>query len=160
MRTHRPAYAALVWLLVFVVTHVVAAVATDPAADAGPWGYRAFLVYDLVLVAIATAGLAVVAATVRPWGRRIPRVLLLVPLWFGAVLLTVRGVPGMVENVAMVTGLAPGGFAGDGPLGAADLVWSLAVNTYFFVGAVVLVPTTLAYQRATRQGTRITGRSA
>lgn len=149
MRSRWPAYASLVWLLVFVVTHVVAAVATDPATtDTGPWGYRAFLVYDLVLVGVAALGLPVVAATVRDWGRRIPRVLLLVPLWFGSVLLSVRGVPGMVENVAMVTGVRPGGFAGDGPLGTADLLRSLAINTYFFVGAAVLVPTTLAYRRA------------
>ncbi|OKI10123.1 hypothetical protein A6A06_05830 [Streptomyces sp. CB02923] len=112
-----------------------------------------FLAYDGLITAMSAAGAVIVLAAVRPWGSRIPVWMIRLPLWFGAVLLVVRGVPGLVENVTTATGLTPRGLLGR----AAELAdtgsgafWAgMAINGYFFVGAVVLVPVTVAFERAT-----------
>jgi hypothetical protein len=79
----------------------------------------------------------------------------LTPLWFGSVLLIVRGVPGMVENVLTVTGVMPHGLFGTIDGAAADIsapeFWKgMLINTYFFVGAALLLPATLTYARRSR----------
>ena len=100
---------------------------------------------------MSAIGAAVVLATIRPWGRRIPRWVLLTPLWFGSALLVVRGVPGMAENLLMVTGIRRGGFMGTGDISTPELWAGVGINSYFFVGAVLLVPTTVSYACRSRQ---------
>jgi hypothetical protein len=159
MRTHTktnpawPAYASAAWLVAFVGWHAPMLFGWSPFGDeTGSTNRAVFLAYDSALIGIAAAGAVVVLATVRPWGRRIPRRLLLIPLAFGSVLLTLRGVPGLVEFLAQVTGLAPAGFVGlfdktvEAPTGA-ELYTGYAINLYFFVGAVFLVPATLRLRR-------------
>lgn len=146
-RTRWPAYAALGWLGVFVVTHILAAVFAPEDPD-GSASQAVYVWYNVVLIGIATAGAVVVLATVRPWADRVPRWMLLVPLWFGSGLLVLRGVPGMVENVVMMTGLRQGGLMGpDEDLSTGELWTGVVINTYFFVGALLLVPATIAYAR-------------
>ncbi|MGW4154175.1 hypothetical protein ACWEDF_13595 [Micromonospora chersina] len=151
MKVHgsaRWAYGMVAWLVFFVVSHVVAVFfpGDDPTGD-GPWDLRAYVIFNVVLILMAAVGAAVVMATVRPWGRRVPRWLLLTPLWFGTALLVVRGVPGMVENVLMATGIRRGGFVGAEDISTAEVWAGLGINTYFFVGAVLLVVTTASYVR-------------
>jgi hypothetical protein len=68
----------------------------------------------------------------------------------GCVLLVLRGVPGFVEFLAQVSGLAPAGFLGlfdksiEAPTGV-ELWAGYFVNLFFFVGALLLVPTTVRY---------------
>jgi hypothetical protein len=151
-----PGYASVAWLVAFAVSHIVLAIfpGDDPTGD-GPWGYTAYIVYDLVLVGMSIVGAVVASATVRPWGRALPRWTVLTSLWIGSVLLIVRGIPGMAENVLTVTGIAPHGLLGTINGVAADHstmeFWSgMAINTYFFLGAVVLVPATVSYARQSR----------
>ncbi|MBA9004124.1 DUF3995 domain-containing protein [Thermomonospora cellulosilytica] len=153
-RRHRAAaWACCAWLAFFVVSHVLAVIfpGEDPTGD-GPWGRTAYVVYNVVLIAMAAAGAVLVLAAVRPWGRRLPRPLVLVPLWFGSVLLVVRGVPGMAENVLVVTGVAPHGLLGtidgaEADPGTRQFWTSMAVNAYFFLGAVTLLPVARAATR-------------
>ncbi|REK86703.1 DUF3995 domain-containing protein [Streptomyces inhibens] len=122
--------------------------ARGDADDVPVWG---FLAYDGLITGMSAAGAVLALATVRPWGRRLPAPLVRLPLWFGAVLLVVRGVPGLVENITTVTGLTPYGPLGpaDRPaeLSSGDLWTGMAINTYFFVGAMVMLPLVVLHQR-------------
>ncbi|WFE99656.1 hypothetical protein [Micromonospora sp. WMMD964] len=142
------AYGALAWLIFFVVSHVVLLLlpGDDPSAH-NPGGTRTYTIFNLVLIAMSTAGAAVLVATVRPWARLLPRWLILTPLWFGSVLLVARGVPGMVENLLMVTGVRRGGLVGAQDISAGEFWAGLAINTYVFLGAVLLVGATVSYVR-------------
>ncbi|WBB68281.1 hypothetical protein [Micromonospora sp. WMMD812] len=154
MRIHsgpRWAYGMFAWLVFFVVSHVAAVFfpGDDPTGD-GPWGMRAYVTFNVVLILVSAVGAAVVVATVRPWGRRVPRWALLAPLWFGSALLVVRGVPGMVENLLMATAVRRGGFVGAEDISTAEVWAGMGINTYFFAGAVLLVGTTISYLRRSR----------
>jgi hypothetical protein len=151
-----PAYTSAAWLVAFVGWHVPFLLGWNPFHGEGMDG-AVFLAYDATLICMAGIGAVVAVATVRPWGRRVPRRLLLTPLVVGCVLLVARGVPGFVEFLAQVTGLAPAGLAGllDEDL-AAPTGWHLwagyAINLYFFLGAVLLVPATYRFWRAPGRG--------
>ncbi|MEU8419703.1 hypothetical protein AB0C15_02350 [Micromonospora sp. NPDC048835] len=145
-RGRRWAYGALAWLIFFVVSHVILVFVPgdDPTGD-GPWDMRAYVIFNVVLISMSAIGAAVVLATVRPWARRLPRWLLLTPLLSGSALLVVRGVPGMVENLLMVTGVRRGGFVGVADIPTDEFWIGVGINTYFFAGAVLLVGTTVSY---------------
>ncbi|WP_310729321.1 hypothetical protein [Streptomyces sp. N2A] len=153
------AYGSFGWLVASFGWHVWMGVdyrAAMGAEDAVPvW---VFLAYDGLIVAMSAGGAVVSLATVRPWGRRLPGWLVTVPLWCGAVLLVVRGVPGLVENLTTATGLTPYGLLGlaERPAHpASGEFWTeMAINTYFFVGAVVMLPLAVLHQRGARDGER------
>ncbi|WP_329469081.1 hypothetical protein OIE75_01330 [Streptomyces sp. NBC_01723] len=94
-------------------------------------------------------------ATVEPWGPRAPSWLVRVPLWIGCAVLTMRGVPGLVENVTTATGLTPHGLLGMEKeavdTGSRDFWKTMVINGYFFLGAVLLVPATVLSRRSRRQ---------
>ncbi|MFE9202834.1 hypothetical protein [Micromonospora sp. NPDC007230] len=56
----------------------------------------------------------------------------------------------MVENLLMVTGIRRGGFVGAENISTAELWAGLGINTYFFVGAVLLAVATVSYYRPSR----------
>ncbi|WP_433554015.1 hypothetical protein ACQP08_13200 [Micromonospora zamorensis] len=157
----RWAYGAFAWLIFFVVSHVLLVFfpGDDPTGD-GPWGMRAYVIFNVVLISMSAIGAAVVLATVRPPARHLPRWLLLVPLWCGSVLLVIRGVLGMAENLLMVTGVRRGGFMGAGDISTGEFWAGIGINTYFFTGAVLLVGTTVSYgRRSARSVVTVEGRS-
>jgi len=149
------AYASAAWLVAFVGWHAPLSLGwnpfPDPATGEGMSG-TVFQAYNLTLICMASIGTVVVLATVRPWGRRFPRWLLLTPLVIGSVLLVLRGVPGFVEFLAQVTGVAPAGLMGqldpdvEAPTGT-QLYAGYAINLFFFLGAVLLVPATYRFWR-------------
>ncbi|MFD7663052.1 DUF3995 domain-containing protein [Streptomyces sp. NPDC059788] len=154
----RWAWAAFGWMVTSFGWHLWMGVEYRRAMAAGSdeapvW---LFLAYDGLITAMSAAGAVIILATVRPWGGRFPVWMIRVPLWFGAVLLVVRGVPGLVENVTTATGLTPRGLLGR----AAELAdtgsgafWTgMTINGYFFVGAVVLVPVAVAFERVVAAG--------
>ncbi|MFI6235892.1 hypothetical protein ACIBD9_20235 [Micromonospora sp. NPDC050784] len=118
----------------------------DPTGD-GPWGMRAYVIFNVVLISMSAIGAAVVLATVRPEARHLPRWLLLTPLLSGSMLLVIRGVPGMVENFLMATGIRRGGFMGVSDISTGEFWAGIGINTYFFAGAVLLVGATVSYGR-------------
>lgn len=154
MRKHPwAAYAAAAWLVTFIGWHAPMLFGWNPLPENDPPANMAvFHAYNATLICMAALGTVVVLATVRPWGRRLPRWLLMFPLVVGCVLLTLRGVPGFLEFLGQVTGLAPAGLAGlldrsvEPPTGRVR--WAgYAINLFFFVGAVVLVPATIRFRR-------------
>ncbi len=147
------AYAAFGWLVVSFVWHLWMGIDYRSAMGGGGrvpvWG---FLAYDGLITAMSAAGAVLALATVRPWGRRLPPWMVLLPLWFGAVLLVVRGVPGLVENVTTAIGLTPYGLLGlaEQPAdpSSGEFWTEMAINTYFFVGAVLLLPLAVLHHRS------------
>jgi hypothetical protein len=135
-------------LIFFVVSHVILVFfpGDDPTGD-GPWDMRAYVIFNVVLISMSAIGAAVVLATVRPRARHLPRWLLLTPLLSGSALLVIRGVPGMIENLLMVTGVRRGGFVGVADISTGELWTGVAINTYFLAGAVLLVGATVSYVR-------------
>ncbi|MFI1224661.1 MULTISPECIES: hypothetical protein [unclassified Streptomyces] len=158
-RGHRwAAGTAVVWMAVSTITHVGAAFIPKESAVApgAPWGYTAYLVYDALIIAMSVVGTLVCLATVRPWGDRVPRLAVLAPLVIGSVLLFVRGVPGFIEIVLVTTGVTPRGLwalVDDSArvIPESQMVRDALINGYFFLGALCLIPTTLAYARRTRR---------
>ncbi|GIF62253.1 hypothetical protein Ais01nite_02880 [Asanoa ishikariensis] len=147
-KSGRAGYAAVTWLGTFVFSHVAAVVypGEDPTGG-GPWSYSAYVAFNVVLIAVAAAGALVSLASVRPWGAAVPRWVISTSLWIGTVLLVVRGVPGLVENAVMLTGVRRGGFMGSQDISVGEFWAGIAINAYFFVGAVVLIAATRAYMR-------------
>ncbi|MCG5468987.1 hypothetical protein LADH09A_002888 [Micromonospora sp. LAH09] len=144
----RWAHGALAWLIFFVVSHVILVLFPgDDPTGGGPWDMRAYVIFNVVLISMSAIGAVVVLATVRPTSRHLPRWLLLAPLVCGSVLLVIRGVPGMAENLLMVTGVRRGGVMGAADISAGEFWIGIAINTYFFTGAVLLVGTTVSYSR-------------
>ncbi|MGW9176945.1 hypothetical protein [Streptomyces decoyicus] len=154
-RTAFWAYAAFGWLTASFVWHLWMGIDYRSAMggqDSVPvWG---FLAYDGLITAMSAVGAVLAPATVRPWGRRLPPWTVALPLRFGAVLLVVRGVPGLVEDLTMVTGLTPYGLLGlaerPADLSSGEFWTDMAINAYFFVGAVVLLPLAVLHRRGLR----------
>ncbi|MGI5151859.1 hypothetical protein ACQEVC_36780 [Plantactinospora sp. CA-294935] len=112
----------------------------------------AYVILNVVLISMSVVGAAVAVATVRPWARNLPQWLLLTPLWSGSMLLVLRGVSGMAENLLMVTGIRRGGFLGAQDISTGEFWAGLGINTYFFTGAVLLVATTVSYTGRSQEG--------
>lgn len=154
------AYAAVTWLLVSFVWHVQMGVMYEDAMgpdDGTPvW---LFLSYDALIVLMSVVGVVCVLGTVKPWGRRAPSWLLRAPLWIGCAVLTIRGVPGLVENITTATGLTPHGLLGmeeeTMDTGSWNFWKTMLINAYFFLGALLLVPATLL-SRPTRRTAKAT----
>jgi hypothetical protein len=153
----RWAYGALAWLIFFVASHVVLVrvPGDDPTGD-GPWGMTAYVIFNVVLICMAAIGAMVVVATVRPRVRYLTHWFLLTSLSFGSVLLVIRGLPGMAENLLMVTGIRRGGFMGAQDISTSEFWAGIGINTYFFVGTVLLVATTVSYVRRLREDRQAT----
>jgi hypothetical protein len=69
-----------------------------------------WITLNVVTIALGSAGIVLCLALARPWGRRIPAVVVLVPSWFGAGLL-VPMIPFLAVSSAL--GAGSGGDAGD-----------------------------------------------
>ena len=114
-------YFACAWTLLFAAPHVWCALGIPTGFPGGDIAYRAamssvwFVRYNLFVVVLSAARLLVVLASVMPLGRAVPRRLLPSLAWLGAVVLTARGIAGLVAD------------------GLSDLVWWPA----FLLGGVL-----------------------
>lgn len=87
------------------------------------------------LAAVAGAGALIALATIRPWGRRIPRLLLLTAVWIGFVML----IAGALSFLLAVS-------VGPGPAG-----WlSLPVGIFLITWAAAWGAMTITYHRGPR----------
>ena len=102
-------------------------------------------------VLLAVAGAALLVALIRPWGRRVPRVLLLGPALVGAATLAPYGVVGLGYVAAGALGLAD--FPrGDFPT-AADALLVAAIGLVAFAGlGMALAVAARAYWTTRSQG--------
>ena len=139
------AYAAASWALVFAFFHVVWAagwyIGLDPiqaaAAFAVPWK----LIYDLVAGGMCIVAVPVALALAMPWGRRVPRRLLVTLACIGTGLLVLRAVGSMIQAAYLL-------FIGQ--FSFQDMgVW----EPWFYVGATLFAITLWQYRRQERAGT-------
>jgi hypothetical protein len=107
---------------------------------------------QMIALTWATGVLKVIAgllalALVRPWGRRIPRRLLLVAVWGTGALLTLYGGAGLIEKALMEAGVI------DIPesLGAPAVRWYLLMwEPWWLLGGVLFLLAAWGYQRRDR----------
>ena len=155
--SRRAAYAAFGWVLTFVAWHVVWAVTGLPfphhhwsgAARILMWGF------DAIMVVIWAVGIALPLALARPWGRRVPRWMLLWAAWTGCALLGARGIAGVVDDVARAIGFSRGltGLTLAQEMSTAHLsAWmsfaGTATDVLFVAGGLMFGLAALTYQRA------------
>jgi Protein of unknown function (DUF3995) len=105
---HVAAYAACAWALIFAVPSFVWAAGVDLGTETIAADVEAAGIADPMLLAVTgvlrvLAGL-VALALVRPWGRRIPRRLLLVAAWGAAASFLAYAVVNLVDHGLMEAG--------------------------------------------------------
>ena len=97
-------YIACAWTLLFAIPHVWWALGFPAGFPGGDIAYRVamssvwFVRYNLFVVFLSAVGFLVVLAIVTPLGRAVPCRVLLTLAWLGAVVLTARGVAGLVAD--------------------------------------------------------------
>ena len=141
------AYAACAWALAFAVVHLYwalgGAVGLPPGISVGM--NRALFVIDIVAVPLCVAGALSALSLVRPWGRLLPRRLLLASAWAVCALLILHSAPTLVEGGLVVTGLR------SGDLSLLER-WSLFVyEPWFFTGGALYGAAALGYGRRSRR---------
>ena len=155
--SRRAAYAAFGWVLAFVAWHVVWAVTGlsfsshhfHGAAQMLMWGY------DAIMYVMWAVGIVLPLALARPWGRRVPRWMLLWAAWTGCALLGARGIAGVVDDVARaigssrgLTGLTTAQVTGTAHPSAWMSFAGTATDVLFLAGGLAFGLAALTYQRA------------
>jgi hypothetical protein len=154
----RAAYAAFAWVMAFLAWHVVWYVTglEFPSASDRRGGL-VIQAFSLIVVLMVIVGALLPLALAQPWGRRVPRWMLLSAAWTGAALLAARGVSGVGDDLVRVTGILPRGFTG---LTTAQVIgtshpsfWALfasaATDVLFTVGGLTFTLAAIAYRRTT-----------
>ncbi|WP_345362940.1 DUF3995 domain-containing protein [Actinoallomurus liliacearum] len=156
----RTAYMAFAWVMVFLAWHVVwyiTGLEFPSASDQHGAGQVVVQVFSLIVVLMVIVGALLPLALAQPWGRRVPRWMLLSAAWTGAVLLAARGVSGVGDDLVRVTGILPKGFTGlttAQTLGTSHpSFWYLfangATDVLFTVGGLAFALAAIAYRRVT-----------
>ncbi|HEY1639510.1 MAG TPA: hypothetical protein VGG35_02380 [Streptosporangiaceae bacterium] len=157
--SRRAAYAAFGWVLIFVAWHVVwfFTVFRFPQSSAHFHGAAVVLYWavDAITDVMWAVGIVLPLALGRPWGRRVPRWMLLWAAWTGCALLGARGIAGVADEAARAIGFS-GGLTGM-PIAqvmgtAHPSAWmsfaGAATEVLFVAGALMFGLAALAYQRA------------
>jgi hypothetical protein len=113
------------------------------------------LVPHAITYAIWAVGIVLPLALARPWGRRVPRWMLLWAAWTGCALLGARGIAGVVDEVARAIGFSRGltGMTTAQVMGTAHpSAWmsfaGAATEVLFVAGGLMFGLAALTYQRA------------
>ena len=157
-RLERAAYAAFGWVLAFLTWHVVWAVTglgfPQPSLHHGA-ARMIFWAFDVIIYVMVAVGIALPLALARPWGRRVPRWMLLWAAWTGCALLGARGMAGIADDVVRaigfsrgLTGMTTAQAMGTGHPSAWLAFASTATDVLFAVGGLMFGLAALTYQRA------------
>ena len=113
------------------------------------WGF------DAIMAVIWAVGIALPPALAQPWGRRVPRWMLLSAAWTGCALLGARGIAGAADDVARAIGFSRGltGMTTAQVMGTAHpTAWlsfaSTATDVLFAAGGLMFGLAALTYQRS------------
>ena len=155
--SRRAAYAAFGWVLAFVAWHVVWYVTGLPFPHHHYHGAARMLMWgvDAIMVVMWAVGIVLPLALARPWGRRVPRWMLLWAAWTGCALLGARGIAGVADDVARAIGFSRGltGMTMAQEMGTAHpsaWMWiaGTATDVLFAAGGLMFGLAALRYQRA------------
>jgi hypothetical protein len=155
--SRRAANAAFGWVLAFLAWHVVWAV-TGLRFPHHDWSGAARMLmwgFDAVIYVMVAVGIVLPLALARPWGRRVPRWMLLWAAWAGCALLGARGIAGAADGVARaigfsrgLTGMTTAQAMGTGHPSAWLSFASTATEVLFVAGGLMFGLAALTYQRA------------
>jgi hypothetical protein len=99
-------YAAALWAMIFAALHIIWAtgwyIGLNQELSQKAFQQRWFLIYDLVVAGMLILAVSVALAFVRPWGMRLPRLLVGGLAWSGAALLVLRGAAGVAQAVYLL----------------------------------------------------------
>jgi hypothetical protein len=146
-------YAACAWGLAFAaISFYWAAGGTAGAVTIGPaiTGLahdRAFIAVLWITGVLKVVGGLVALALVRPWGRRIPRWMLLWATWAGGILLALYGAASWIQHGMMVGGVlsVPSG------LGHTAALWHVVLwDPWWLLGGILFLVAAWYYTRTTR----------
>jgi hypothetical protein len=156
--SRRAAYAAFGWVLIFLAWHVVWAVTGLGFPQPSHFHGAALAVWwaaDAIIDVMWAVGIALPLALARPWGRRVPRWMLLWAAWIGCALLGARGIAGAGDEVARAIGFSRGltGMTTAQVTGTAHpSAWmsfaGAATEVLFVTGGLMFGLAALTYQRA------------
>ena len=156
--SRRAAYAAFGWVLIFIAWHVVWYVTGLPFTHHHHWSGAALVLFrasEAITDVIWAVGIVLPLALARPWGRRVPRWMLLWPAWTGCALLGARGIAGVADDVARaigfprgLTGMTMAQEMGTGHPSAWMWIAGTATDVLFVAGGLVFGLAALTYQRA------------
>ena len=155
--SRRAAYAAFGWVLIFIAWHVVWAVTGLPFTHHHYHGAALVLFWGATAITgvIWAVGIPLPLALARPWGRRVPRWMLLWATWTGCALLGARGIAGVADDVARAIGFSRGliGMTTAQVTGTAHpTAWmsfaGTATDVLFVAGGLMFGLAALTYQRA------------
>lgn len=159
----RAGRAAFVWVIVFIGFHVYWALGGrfgfgDAPTTTPTVHNTAATIFTIVVDLMFVVGTIVPLAIYQRWGRRVPAWMLGFCCWFGGVLLTVRGLAGVLDTSLRGTGLMRNGITGltyqqelGDPHPSAYTLWSgTGIDLYFTLGGVLFLIAALAYRRGRR----------
>jgi Protein of unknown function (DUF3995) len=147
----RAANWAFYWTVAFIALHVYwylggrVGLGDQPDPLPGAPSSLGGWIFSVVVGGMFAAGLAVPSALARPWGRRLPRRLLVWSMWIGCAVLVARGGSGLLDDGLRFTGLVDGGLTGltnEDVLGSAHpsantIVSTLAIDSIFLLGGLL-----------------------
>jgi hypothetical protein len=143
-RTTSAAYTALGWVMLFFAFHVYwylgGSFASPGKLPGRPHSLIAWTVGVLIDVAFPLGAL-VCLAIARGWARGRLGLGAAALVWFGCVLLLLRGGAGILDDLARASGLLPNGITGmslKDTTGSASILWSgYAIDAYFLAGGII-----------------------
>jgi hypothetical protein len=155
----RSAWLAFVWVLTFLLWHVVWYATglgfPDPSDRTGTARTVAYGAQAAIL-AMIVVGTALPLALGMAWGRRLPRWLLLTLGWIGFAVLAGRAAAGIADTALRLTGVEGGltGLTEQQVMGTAspalwDWIAGYTTDALFAAGAVCFGLATLQFRRAT-----------
>jgi hypothetical protein len=139
--TARAANWAFSWTVAFIALHVYwylgGRVGFGDQADPLP-GWPSSVggwIVEVLVDGMWVAGLVVPSALAWPWGRRLPRRMLVAMMWTGGAILVARGGLGLVDDALRFSGLLDGGLTG---LSTKDVLGSADPSTYTKLSTVAI----------------------
>ncbi|WP_338258503.1 DUF3995 domain-containing protein [Dictyobacter halimunensis] len=144
-------YAALGWVIVFLVFHVYWAFGGrfglgDASAPlpAFPHSVGAWL-FTIIVFGMFVLGIIVPLAIVQSWESVFPRWMFLTACWIGSIVLIVRAVASMIDDFSRLTGILPNGLTGmtyaqitgDSQVSAYTLWSGRGIDVYFLLGGIL-----------------------
>lgn len=99
---------------------------------------------------LAVVGIVVALATARPWGRNLPRRLLLIPAWMACAFMIPRAVAGLIQDALLLTGVTTVA-AQDAALTHRLTRWYLLLwSPYFLIWGILWGVTAWSYRCGSR----------
>jgi hypothetical protein len=160
--------AAFGWVVVFVGFHVYWAFGGhfgfgDAPTTTPTQHGLAVQVFSVVVDVMFVVGTLVPLALYQRWGAHIPGWILASCCWIGGVLLTLRGLSGLLDTSLRGTGLMRNGLTGltyEQELGEAHptayTLWSgTAIDLYFTLGGVLFLAAAIVCRRVRRGRSRL-----